>query len=65
MIRITGIIKSEFSGGYNGDVTLTLELSLRDLFAAAALAGIVASSHRSHRDDVTSELEKAYKYADA
>jgi hypothetical protein len=44
---------------------LPAQATLRDQFAMAALAGIVASDWRPDQDDSSHQAETAYRYADA
>jgi hypothetical protein len=61
-MKITGTTRGY---GVNADVDLALQLSLRDLFAAFALAGMNAESVAVSDEAIRERARRAYKFADA
>jgi len=64
-VKITGTICDSHTGNNMRYVDLEVELPMRDLFAAFALAGIIARGHADTELSAAEQAADAYYFADA
>lgn len=64
-VKVTGTIYRNEEPDYPVSLTIDVDVSLRDLFAAFALAGMNAESAAVSGEAIQMRAQRAYEFADA